>query len=353
MEQEKDINFIKDKVIKRLEFVVSTTCNLNCSYCYANAGTYSLNTAQKIITKNVIKEVYELAKKLEIIKIEQISLFGGEPLLAIEQIEYICKLFSKFNGYTPIYTIVTNLTTLDEKFIQVAKKYNLHITVSLDGPKEINDIQRVFKNGQGTYQTVAKNIEKLMKENVNIDSIEATYTSYTEKAGYSQKEIAQSLFELFPNINCVQVCLESHDIGDLSKIGTIFFRNSLLSEDAMHRAIIKNKLRQEKCRKPKICSAGIGMISVFPNGNIYPCHLFAKLISEITNVFRGKDVILKEISDFQNKYLNWQKETFAQCSNCNITNLCTVCTALFWQKNTQNVSERYCKIFRESIKKLL
>lgn len=44
----------------------------------------------------------------------------------------------------PIFKVVTNFTYLPDELLDAIIKYKIIITVSLDGPKEINDKQGYF-----------------------------------------------------------------------------------------------------------------------------------------------------------------------------------------------------------------
>ena len=40
---------------------------------------------------------------------------------------------------------------------------NVEITISLDGPQDIHDKNRIFPNGVGSFNTVIKNIESIKR----------------------------------------------------------------------------------------------------------------------------------------------------------------------------------------------
>ena len=77
-----------EEVLEKLTINISNVCNLKCKYCYANKGCY--NSKEGIMTKETAKVALDVFyKKYSTIK--TIMLFGGEPTLNLEIIEFICK----------------------------------------------------------------------------------------------------------------------------------------------------------------------------------------------------------------------------------------------------------------------
>jgi len=94
-----------------------------------------------------------------------ISFFGGEPLLNFSLIKkvvpYARENANKANKKVS-FNIVTNGTLLDDKNIHYFKENGVVVHVSFDGPKEIQDLQRPFKNGKGSYDATLPRLKKLL-----------------------------------------------------------------------------------------------------------------------------------------------------------------------------------------------
>lgn len=109
---------------------VGVVCNLSCPYCYEHPMRDAGNFRHK---------TYSVEKMLEGLEREggHFTLFGGEPLLTdIDDLETIFKWgFEKFGGNG----IQTNGTLITERHIEMFKKYNVHVGISVDGPDEMND----------------------------------------------------------------------------------------------------------------------------------------------------------------------------------------------------------------------
>ncbi|WP_054251637.1 radical SAM/SPASM domain-containing protein [Neofamilia massiliensis] len=351
------MNFLKSRRLHRLEFIVANYCNLSCKYCYADSGTYNQN--KRYIDKKTIDNTFKyLFVNIDVI--EEILLFGGEPLLAVEQVKYICELFYTFKQSRPIIKLVTNLTILNEEIIKIINKYNIQITVSLDGPKSINDSQRYFHNSsRSVYDAVETNINTLNKYNINPNSIECTYTKETRRI-YSRQEIAQYFFSKFKNIDVIQICNEHSCFRDLVEANYIFVRDINLDEKSLNRAIIKNNIINNKNRKyPKICNAGKNIISVFSNGDIYPCHFFINIIDPIGNM----DMEFKQLNNnFREYYFYTEKirsHLFKNCNSCASVANCIICVgALESEKHKtnnsyENILSEFCDGLNKDIEEIL
>lgn len=84
--------------------------------------------------------------------------FGGEPLLAMDAIEYIskhaleiCRIAKK----PLISSMTTNGYFLDCATFEKLSAYNLiDIKITIDGLKQTHDMQRVLKDGSPTFDKI-------------------------------------------------------------------------------------------------------------------------------------------------------------------------------------------------------
>lgn len=148
------------KKIKHLEIIVkiSERCNINCTYCYVfnKSNDLAINSIP-IISKSTINNLREFLENLSYsydVDVIQIDLHGGEPLLIKkERFELICKTLREGDYKNTSLEIAcqTNGTLINDEWIELFGKYKVNVSVSLDGPKFINDQARIDKKGQGTY----------------------------------------------------------------------------------------------------------------------------------------------------------------------------------------------------------
>ena len=115
----------------------------------------------KSLTKTVDQTIKKIYSKFD--HILGIQLFGGEPLLNLDMMEYICSKFSERDPEVE-FGIVTNGTLINEQFIQIAKKYNIHTTISYDGDYNINNKLRIKVDGTGASNDILKAAKKFREE---------------------------------------------------------------------------------------------------------------------------------------------------------------------------------------------
>lgn len=349
------------KILNRLVIHVTNKCNLRCKYCYANGGTY--HSEEALLTKEQLDLILErFYNEFDII--EGIQLFGGEPLIDLYMIEYICNQINKFNKEKNLNTtigLITNGTLINDKFIELVKKFNLHVTVSYDGNKKINDILRVYPNNLGTSDTIIKNILKLKEKTNQPEVIEATYTQYHFDNNITVLDIIKHINELFPNTYLHLVPAGgSNDCDYLLKnleaftdIKSIFDKNIADTKNEYSYSLIQrfiNSLVNKEYGNDYICSAGVGTLSVSVNGDIYPCFMFTDMDDVVLgnvsnpNVFKSSNYIsrLQKIQNFNFKYTN------KKCKNCFINTLCTSClgTNLLNCGDIYKLDDKNCEMFK-------
>lgn len=151
---------------------ITSRCNLNCTYCYMfNKGDTSFLKKSKVMDRQVsimtLKKIISYAMRQNLKSI-LIVLHGGEPLLAGQN--WINNFLDSLRKLTPSnlkvsVAIQTNGTLINEDWVKIFKEYNVRVGISLDGPPEWNDLQRIDHAGNGSYNKVKKAIELLISSN--------------------------------------------------------------------------------------------------------------------------------------------------------------------------------------------
>jgi uncharacterized protein len=155
-------------------FVILKTaerCNLACSYCYFFfGGDESYKTHSPIISQKTIHDIsIFLQKGVDELKIKKVNLYfhGGEPLLQKKKhFDEMCNIFKKNISCELLLGVQTNGVLVDEEWLTLFKKHKVGVGVSIDGPKEINDIYRVDHKGRGSYDRIKNGLD-LLKKNLN------------------------------------------------------------------------------------------------------------------------------------------------------------------------------------------
>ena len=201
--------------ILALCFIPTYGCNLACPYCYEGKNKSFKKIEQEDIDSILSfykKKLQEGQKSSPITQVE-ILLYGGEPLMDLPSLEYFCQGIEEISKQYSIevyFSMVSNLTLLNQKSIDLIRKYKILTQVSIDGTKEEHDTRRIYSNGLGTYNLIQENLAKLvnagLKEYItlrlNIDSqnIESVAEIFENAKQYSN-DIYFGILSSYKNAN--------------------------------------------------------------------------------------------------------------------------------------------------------
>ena len=203
--QKFDCSIIKDVqesgALWQLILNVTENCNMRCKYCYLSEEyEFTRNRTSHMMDFQTAKKALDLFfDKQRIIKQQNpgkavgISFYGGEPLLNLDLIKR-CVEYTKNNCPLKFgFYITTNGTLLKDDVVDYLVDNNFNIFISLDGNKDEHDKNRVDANGKGTYDRIAKNIERLVERypaylyKVGILGVHDWQTNLVENANYFEK----------------------------------------------------------------------------------------------------------------------------------------------------------------------
>ncbi|SHJ58940.1 radical SAM/SPASM domain-containing protein [Paramaledivibacter caminithermalis] len=341
--------------LQHLRFIMTNDCNLRCTYCYANEGSYNkkIGKLSKKAAKQAIDNFYDHYNH-----IKQISFFGGEPLLNYDTVDYICRyvtnLFDKHKIKSmPMFSMVTNCTLINDRVLETFKNYNLKIVASLDGPKEINDLQRIKKNGTGSFGIIDRNL-KLCQEITDVD-IECTYTKNHVNLGLTCEELDNFFMSNYgiERVNIIKVIDNGNITSNLKldeksedeflnsysleKIKGKFYKDTY--DDVFVRMILA--FNSDSYTKT-FCDAGFKQFTVNFDGNIYPCQGFVDNDEYILgNITESIDTIKNSSKNLLKKYFKSEHE---KCKVCGNKRFCQYCISFSGESYND---EEHCKYVNE------
>ena len=159
-------------------FVVSKNCNYNCIYCQAGELDQKDNY---LMDEDTAKKAVDIALQAPS-KFLTFEFQGGEPLTNFKIIKYIVEYSKKKNKDldTPKeieYSLVSNLSLLDNEMIEFIVKNDISICTSIDGNEKIHNENRPFKGGN-SYKATVTNLKKLQELKVRTNAL-LTTTKYS------------------------------------------------------------------------------------------------------------------------------------------------------------------------------
>ena len=153
----------------RLDTVLIKTasrCNFDCSYCYVYQGP---DTAWRSQPKRMRPEVVAAVCDRLVDQAERqdagfaIVLHGGEPLLLGHHrlAELLRGLRAKLAPERHPISVQTNGALLSEELLDLFAETWTSVSVSIDGPRQANDLARLDYRGRSTYEDTMRGIRRL------------------------------------------------------------------------------------------------------------------------------------------------------------------------------------------------
>lgn len=312
----------------------SSACDLKCEYCFyrdeasrrseAFLGYMSEETAEQLIVR-----AFELAEKSCGFMFQ-----GGEPTLAgLDFFKGFAALVKKHNNNNVkiYFSLQTNGLSLTSEWAKFLRDESFLVGISLDGPSEINDLNRKDALENGTFKRVLKGCELLKEYGVEYNIL-SVITSRSVRS-------PERLFNFykkqgFKNLQFIP-CIEAFDgrcdfspspkaYGEfLIKIFDLWFKE-VKAKNYISIRHIENYLDIMSGREPENCSmrghCGIQFVTE-GNGNVYPCDFYALDEFLLGNVYESsfKEMILSEKGG---AFLSSSAVLPEKCKSCEWVNIC-------------------------------
>ena len=350
---------------KDVTFCVTESCNLACTYCYEHHKTghrMSWDTAKKIVDS--LFEGAFLDNQAPAIILDFI---GGEPLLEIELIDKIVEYFKRkaFSlkhpwGYYYMISISTNGVLFEDERVQEfirKNKSHLSIGISIDGDKRLHDSCRVFHNGAGSYDVVAKAAKHLLQ----IYPMASTKVTLAPENLPHLFGAVQHLYELgyhAIHANCVfeNVWKPEHEAlyyHNLVKLADWIIDNEIYKE--LYISLFEERLVQkpsleeyERQKTIAYCGGNGRMLAFDTKGKAYPCLRYMKhsLTNQPERPIGELNLGLyqdKETTEWYKQLCNvttWSSSD-NECRECPLLPYCPTCIA--WQYDASGDPNRKTK----------
>lgn len=359
---------------KQMILNVTDDCNMRCKYCifsenYPMHRDYSDSYMNFDIAKQAVDYYFRNFEKVyrrNPTRRPVIGFYGGEPLLNFGLIKEVVKyIHKKYSDYNTFYNITTNGTLLSGERLDFLIHNDFAIAISLDGPKEEHDRNRVFINGRGTFETVMENLENLKKKSPNFTkcTVISTYDPKTDlikcKNFFDENELKLPFLSrvdmVMPNFTSYYARFNKNDIERLEA------QKDELREEYFKKVLPENEVRGylgifigvpylnllirpigRVERSPLMPHTGSCIpgekISVKPDGTYNMCERINDNFP-IGSVDTGLDYqIIKRL------LLDYIGNITPNCENCPIQRLCSLCFAQcggreHFRKDLSNVCE--------------
>ena len=282
----------EDFPLQTIVLNVTNQCNLSCSYCY-EFGADKIATPEgkpKFMdwetAKASVDYLFESAVGRSSV---HITFFGGETLMnfpLLQRVVEYANIESKNRNVNIDFSLTTNATLLTPKVIDFLAEQRIGVTVSMDGPQEMQDKFRIFPNGRGSYDLVRPRVEELLKKHrsrpigarVTMTSgaldVRKIYQHLKHELGFH--EVAFAPVTTSPDrLYSIGEPGMDHVLAQFRELAQEYLEHAIRGE---HHGFsnVSDTLAElhQGVNKSLPCGAGLGMVGVGPSGDIAPCHRF-------------------------------------------------------------------------------
>lgn len=330
---------------------LTSGCNLACRYCYARAGENSRRLSWERIEVS-INQLYRYAKENEENEVE-ITFHGtGEATVEwktlVKTVEYALQTLPK--DWKLYFSLVTNGVLLSEEKVQFLKQHEFSITVSMDGLERVQNLQRPYRDGRGTFPAVVEGIRLLVKYGVEF-GVRTTIT------GENQEEMVEFV-KFCSELGCKAVYLVPYSRAGRGEEGIasvdpeLFIQDyTYLLEQSEELGIKVRTLSDDVGRvSAGFCDADGSIFAVMPDGSVSSCTRVTRADEALAKMFFIGEVTEEGVYIYPAKVAQLRQlnvYSFAKCDNCFARFVCAGgCHA---DRLTGELSEESCYITREVV----
>lgn len=281
-----------DYPLQALVLNITNQCNLACTYCY-EFGADKIATPQgkpKYMTLETAKASIDfLLASSGNREAVHITFFGGETLMnfkLLREVVAYANAEAAGAGRKITYSLTTNATLLTDEIIDFLSDNAIGVTVSMDGPAELQDKRRVYKNGKGSYAVIEPRLRALIAR-------------HKTRAITARVTLSDGVTDVLRIYRHLKDDIGFHEVG-FAPVTTSGERDYSLDGRSMDGVLADfHRLADEwqdyalrgqmhgftnvsetigeliqGTNKSHPCGAGLGLLGVSPSGDLSPCHRF-------------------------------------------------------------------------------
>ena len=181
-------------------------CNIACRYCFYACKAELFGTGAHRMSEAVQER---LVKSYLGLGFEQNSFAwqGGEPtLMGLDFYTRLVALQKQYGkpGQSVSNALQTNGILLDEAWCRFLAEFRFLLGISVDGPKELHDVYRIDRAGNGTFDRVMQGIENCRKYKVEFNILVLLSNVNVEHPDVLYDFFAAQNFRFLQFVPCVE-----------------------------------------------------------------------------------------------------------------------------------------------------
>lgn len=258
------------------EIHLTNKCNLACTYCFEkDKGNCSMKAEE-------IRDIIEGPLTTSF------YLFGGEPTMNpkfhTDMKELIDNSNYPYGLKKKLWTSASSSTSNGTEIIshpEMYKDLNMRFQISIDGPKHVNDKNRIYRSGKGSFDRIMENVEELKKNNVvfnlhGVISKNSLHDLFNILVFFFEKDIEYKEIEW-----AIQHLARNAFMYIIEEDFTDQDIDLAISEYKRFYEYLKNRLTEEQYKEAVLalaskkgaqCGAGTNTIMLHPDNTLYACH---------------------------------------------------------------------------------
>jgi uncharacterized protein len=273
--------------VRALSLAVAQKCNLGCTYCYAQGGSFG-GPATSMELSTALASVDLLFGDVAPGERVNLSFLGGEPLMnrpVIHAATDRARTIAADRGVDVTFSITTNGTQLTADDGDFFEEHGFAVTVSLDGVGAVHDQLRPFRGGRGSFSQVIERVAPLLERQRRMQvSARVTVTP----ANLELKETLDAFVALgFHSVGFSPLLRSpngNHELGSTELAAMLDgmvscgaeFERRVVAGERYPFANAVNAMREihRGTHRPYPCGAGAGYLGVSASGELAACHRF-------------------------------------------------------------------------------
>lgn len=297
----------------RLVIILSQICNLACTYCYAQEAR-----SKEVLSKDKLKIAYDAVLADENKSKHFSFIGGGEPFVTWDIIEWSVNYINsnKGNDDKVSFSITTNTTLFNEHNIQFCKENKIHIGVSFEIVKAIQDNQRPFyMSNASTFDVIHNNIGLLIENGISF-GIRSTITKLNVTLMPDMVNFVADNYPTQKKLHFEQVTDPSQNNRDFyDEFIEYFFK---AREVGKKRGIeVYNSISNSVFRiRERFCN---GETCITPTGSIVACHRISSEKDKDYEIFNygliDSESLSLDLIKYQT-YLAFAHKKMPECEGC-------------------------------------
>ena len=272
----------------------SGNCQLRCRYCFyenvsesretSNYGLMTLDTLDLLVKKAIAETTEQCSFAFQ----------GGEPTLAgLDFYRELIRLQEKYRAEFQKISLVihnaiqTNGMLLDDDWCAFLAQHKFLVGLSLDGDKDIHDLNRIDAQGKGTYTRAMKAAKLLEKHQVEFNILVVVTRQLARRAKHIYHTLVKNGFRYLQFIPCIDdfgkepgsspFSLTAERYGDFLK--TLFdeWYKDFMAGQYISIRHFDNWIHMLQGQPPETCSMSgrctcYGVVEA--DGSVYPCDFY-------------------------------------------------------------------------------